>query len=530
MSEGERIERRSVGWLAAIGLAYAAYFVLRFGGLWSENDTGVFSNVTRSMLRAGSIFFPGQYVHGYGYPAWLGSLSLLTGLSPTVVNTVVAPYVGVLVLVTLGYLVYREVIGAPRVAAVAMLLLFGAPDLLFGVLRGNHEKLTIGLTLLALFAILRGFQAMGRSRGWQYAAWALVAYLAIFTNATVNDYFASTFTVATGLAMVGGSWILRRQGRAQARRVDPQVFRRLAIVVLASWLVIWWVMFFVFTPAGHDFALLKTAGAKLLSLFATFHTGSNPYVLAKSQWDGKVADVLVASYRWVLFGTSFVAWIVWLWLIVVRRRRTSWQKVFLLMLFGAFGLTVAIAIPMDFTGLAAGANLEVRNFTYFSLLAAPVAAWGWSNGPLRKVTAWIGRRKILSQGVIPTLLGAFLLVSLLKVTLDPSISNQWSFYRPSERQAVAFFWTKARGSTLWTGPDNRIPDMWNGWASNNADGNGVVGYTLTGADRDWLRSPVVVASSIAERSTIPNYRAQDRVYDNGTSQIYHVRPLTPFQN
>lgn len=530
MNGVEGRERQSFGWLLAIGLAYAGYFVLRFGGLWSENDTGVFSSVTRAMLRAGSIFFPGQYVHGYGYPAWLGSVSLLTGLSPTIVNTVVAPYIGVLLLVTLGYLVYREVLGAPRVAAVAVLLLFGAPDLLFGVLRGNHEKLTIALTLLALYAILRGFRAMGRRRGWQYAAWALVAYVVIFTNATVNDYFASTFTVATGLAMIGGSWILRWQGRDRRAPVDPQGFRRLAIVVLASWLVIWWVMFFVFPPAGQDFALLKTAGAKILSLFTTFHAGSNPYVLAASQWAGEVADVLVSSYRWVLFGFSFIGWALALWVIVVRRRRVPWQTILLLMLYGAFGLTVAASIPVDFAGLAAGANLEVRNFTYFSILAAPVAAWGWSSGPVRRLTAWVGARKVLSQGVIPVILGAFFLVSLLKVTLDPSISNQWLFYRPSERQAVAFFWTKARGSTLWTGPDNRIPDMWGGWASNNTYGNGIVGYTLSGADRDWLKSPVVVASSIAEDSPVPNYSAQDRVYDNGTSQIFHVRPLTPFQN
>lgn len=513
--------------LLTMGLGYAAYFVLRFGGLWSENDTSVFANVTAKMLQAGSVLFSGQYVHGYGYPAWLGSLSLVTGISVPVFNIIVAPFIGVLFLVFLTYLAYRQWLKTSKLAALAVLLLFGSPDLLFGAMRGNHEKLTLILSLAAFYALMRGSQAMGERNLWQYGAWAVVLYLCVFTDATVNDYFASTFVVATAVAMVVGSWLARRGD--QTFSVRP-VFRRVATVVGASWLLILWVMFFVFTPAGSDFQLLKTAGSKLLSLFVTLDTGSNPYTLASAQWANAAVVGLVAAFRWAASVASFLIWIGALWQIIVQRKDLEWSRLLLIALYGAFGLTVAVAIPMDFTGLAAGANLEVRNFTLFVLFASPLLVWGLSEGPAHQVMIIVRKYRSLVGTVIAIIFAGFVIIGLLKVTLDPIISNQWMFYRPSEKQAVGYFWAHGVDASLWTGPDNRIPDMWATWNTSTVHGNSVLGYALVDTERDWLRSPLVVASTVVEGMVVPNYQAQDRVYDNGDSQLYHMRPLTPFQS
>ena len=514
--------------LLSVGLIYSAYFVLRFGGLWSENDTGLFSHVTTQMMNAGSVFFAGQYTHGYAYPAWLGSVSALTGMPVPVTNSILLPFVGVLFFVFLAYLVYREWLRTPRLAMLSVLLLFASPDLLFGLMRGNHEKLTIVLSLGAFYALMRGFRAMGNNNLGHYGAWALVLYLCVFTNATVNDYFASTFTMATAVAMVVGFWLARRARGADL--THRPVFARLAVVVAASWLLILWVMFFVFTPAGNDFRLLKTAISKVVSLFATLHTGSNPYTLATSQWANPTVVELLAGFRWCIAGSSFILWIWALWRVVVRRAAPSPNHLFLLALYGALGLTVAVAIPMDFAGLAAGANLEVRNFTFFVVFAAPVLIWGLSEGPARSLLSFIRRRLAWIQWLGLLAFAGFVAIGLLKVTLDPAISNQWMFYQPTERQAVQYFWTHARGSSLWTGPDNRIPDVWNAWTVSDPNNNAVVGFSIKANELDWLWSKVVVASAVVRQNPIPDYRAQNFVYNDGGARLYRVRPSTMFQN
>ncbi len=519
---------RLFGVTLGLSLVYAAYFVLRFGGLWSENDTAAFSSVAMQMLRAGNALFPGQYTHGYAYPTWLGSLSLLTGLHVPVMNTVVMPFLGAFFLALMAFLTFRGWLRSAHWAILGVLLLFGSPDLLFSALRGNHEKLTIVLFLMVFYAMMQSFAAIGRGRLAEYGTWTFLMYLFEFTNATVNDYFASTLAASASLAVLVAAWIIRR--RTSLNPKDRVAVRRLGAVVGTTWLLVLWVMFFVYTPAGYDFQLLKSTSIKLMSLFLTFHAGSNPYVLVHSQWAGPVVIDLVASYRWALFLASFTVWIVALWGLVVRRWSMAWSDLLLVTLYGAFGLTIAVAIPMDFAGLAAGANLEVRNFIYYVLFAVPMLLAGMRvvRQRWKAVNTYVQRPWIAwSSGAI---LASFIAIGLLKATLDPAISNQWLFYRPSEKQAVGYFWTHATDSSLWTGPDNRIPYMWSTWNTGDPYGNSVAGYGLQPSERDWLISPVVVRSAIVQRMPIPNYRSQDQVYDNGTSQIYHVAPQTMFQD
>src|SRR5689334_12341429 len=107
------IKERKVGevslpWTAlAMALACAGYFVLRFGGLWMENDTSVFSRTAARTLQEGTIFFRDQYVHGFGYSAWLALLSALTSIPPPILDTAILPYIGALFLVLPAYLAYR---------------------------------------------------------------------------------------------------------------------------------------------------------------------------------------------------------------------------------------------------------------------------------------------------------------------------------------------------------------------------------------------------------------------------------------
>ncbi len=510
--------------LLFIGFLYATYFVTRYGGLWTENDTAVFTTVTRSMIQAKSVLFSGQYMHGFGYPTWLGTLSLLTGIKVSVMNTIVMPFLGVILLVVSAFAAYRMFLKSTRMAIVAVALLFAVPDLMFTVLRGNHEKLNIALMLMALVALFHSLKIVYEGNWRAATIWVILFYMLVFVNATVNDYFASTFAAASTLTLFAGTFLVKRNIPA-AEQYRTQ-FNRLTSYVAASWLLVWWVMLYVFPSAGHDFQLLHGALLKLTNLFFTLHTSSNPYTAPVSQWAGYFVRFLVASFRWVLFLASFTIWLQEIWRIVVKKQqRRRLEHLFLLALYGGFGFLVALAIPMDFTGLNAGTNLEVRNFPYFALMAAPVLIWGL-NQTYRRFSDESRAKINLVTGAF---LALFILIGLFKSTLDPAISNSWIFYTPAEKQALIAFDRHTVSATLWTGPDNRLV-----YANSMVDASRtatslVVGYNFMPLDTDVLISPEVIQNSLVQHKVVPSYQSKNRIYDNGSTQIYRRVPQTLFQ-
>lgn len=516
-------------WLAlTVSLLYAAYFVLRYGGLWTENDTSVFSLVGSQTVQTGNALFSQQYAHGFGYPAWMASLSLLTGLPVPVLNTVVLPYAGATLLVLTAFLAYRSLLGSVRASLVAVALLFAVPDLMFSVLRGNHEKLTIVLMLAALYALFKGFAAMERGSGAHFAFWVLLFYALVFTNATVNDYFASTFALASTLTLASAAMLSRHAGG-----VSRRAMLRFALSVAVSWLLVWFVILFVFPPAAQDVRLLATVGDRIRSLFLTLQASSNPYSAPAQQWATPLISAVLAVFRWILFAGSFAVWIVALWPIAIRRKPASLGRLFLLSLYGAFGLIVAVSIPVDFTNLYAGTNLELRNFTPFALLVAPLLATFLDKRlpvarPIRVLPARPKHR--IAWALVGVAFSGVVLLGLLKGTLDPIVSNQWLFYSAAEHQSLTAFARMSAGGFIWTGPDNRLPDVVTASSLANRGDSQVAAFAVQIQERDWLRSPQIVASARSQRFPIPPYNKQNRIYDNGGAQIYRKQPRTPFQN
>ena len=520
-------------------MAYAGYFVNRYRGLWTENDTALFSGIAGQTVQAGTVLFSGQYTHGFGYPGFLAALALATGLAPAVMNTVVLPYVGALLLVLVALLLYRRLLRSQRASALAAGLLLLAPDVMFAVLRGNHEKLNVALLLTSFYALFEGFGSARRHRTGDLAVWAMLFYLCTIVNACVNDYFASTFVLAAALAMAILGAIAALVGR-RARWGEGAV-GRLALVCATSWLLVWWVMLYVFPPAGADFRLLGTAMQKLAHLFLSLQARSNPFAAPARQWAGRTAQAAVAAFRYLLVLGSFVVWL-WeaVWLLRRRGRRgPSLERAFLLGVYAGFAVLVAVAVPLDFTGLAAGTNLEVRNFTYFALVAAPVFALGilrlaaLARRPRhrRRAAGWRLAAGAGRQVVVVACVG-LLGISLLKVTLDPAVSNFWMFYSPDERQALTAFSSHARASTLWTGPDDRLANVQETWGGANPFDNNVVGYSIASQPqiRNLLISPIVAANAVADSFPLPYLGGMNQIYDNGGARILHFAPETSFES
>lgn len=516
-------------WLVlAVSVLYAGYFVLRYGGLWTENDTSVFSREALRTVESGSILFPGQYVHGFGYPAWLSSLSLLTGVPAPILNTVVMPYVGMVMLVLSGFMAYRMLCGSDRVALLAVSLLFAVPDLLFSVLRGNHEKLNVFFMLAAIYLLLKGFQATERRRFGRTAIWVVLFDASIFANATANDYFASSFVAAMTLTVLGAYVLSVVRPVRHAFHIPVP---RLALRTSASWLLVLSFGLFLFRPASQDLQLIATTADKVNSLFLSLKPASNPYAIASQQWAGGATSTLLGTFRLLLFFGSIGVWIFWLWRGLIRRTLLSVGRSYLILLYGAFGLLIALSIPVDLVGLSSGTNLQLRNFTYFALLAAPVLGWGlrdlfrlWLHAP--------GNRRRSAHSVRPFAAGLVAIVvalGVVKTTVDPLVSNLWIFYSPTEHQALAEFLRPAQAGSLWVGPDNRLHYVADNWDMYQLIGQVAAGPRVQ-ETTDWLRSPQLVANMAAQGYPLPPFGQQDRVYDNGGAQVFHVAPQTPFQD
>lgn len=531
----------AVSWLPVImALAYGGYFVFRYGGLWAENDTAAFSEVTTQMLAAKSVLFSGQYPHGFGYPAWLGSLSLLTGLNVPLLNTVVMPYFGALLLAVPAFLAFRVLLRSDKVAVLAVFLLMAVPELMFSALRGNHEKLNIAFMMGAVYLLFKGVEAGRQAHVGKIAAFVVLFYVMIFFNDTANDFFGSTFSVASTLTLLVCVMFLRRRDGA-----SPQIrsaVLRMTLTVAISWLMVWWVMLFVFPVAGHDFHLLTTVVEKLVGLFLSVRAAHNPFSTTRQAWAGGAIYTVMASFRWVLFLGSLGFWLSKMYAGLVRRVPLELPPMFLLAMYGAMGFLVFVSIPVDFLGLNAGTNLEVRNFTYFALFAAPLFAWGIAEklgthamepmdqtGERRRRRSFRLNRRMVKTGLG---VGLALLMALgaLKTTLDPIVSNQWIFYTRPELEAIRAFWHLSRHQAMWTGPDNRLANVTANWLPFDPHGNAVVGFQVPIMARDFLQSPVVQANAIAQKTPLPPVGGQDRIYDNGGAQIYRLKPTTPFQN
>ncbi len=119
----------------------------------------------------------------------------------------------------------------------------------------------------------------------------------------------------------------------------------------------------------------------------------------------------------------------------------------------------------------------------------------------------------------------------LKVTNDPAFGNQWLFYTPAELAPAS--WLDKAGvqkNQLWVDTWEHLSIIYNFWEGSRpfmpyqygiGTKQSPVPYTLI-TDLTRIR---------ANRSGIsmPDTDDQLQVYDNGQVQIYHRRPITPYQ-
>jgi hypothetical protein len=532
---------RAIALVTALGLTFGAYFVLRYAGLWSEQDTAAFMNIVVAMGDAGRLFYPSAYPHGFGYGVWMNTLAAATGVDVATLTQVYAPMIGTVFLAVFSFAAYRRLLASEELGMLATAVIFLVPEVVFTVSRGNHEKLTVALTLLVFLAFVRSFTALHYGDWREFAGWLVVLHVANGTMLTMNLFFGSTFVFASSVilvvALLLSPWVAA---------VTIAFRRRLAAMAAVGWLMVILTMWHVYPPAGANVALLNTTVERLVEFFVgTFGRGaqeadaglsfdvSNPYEVTQTDWASPLVYLVVSSFRGVFFLVSFATWIALLVRTVRGRDSVRMDRLTLVALYGAFGILLAAAIPVDFMNLSAGSNLQVRVYTYFSLIAPPLFVVG-----LTQIAIWAqgARLGIVVRGAGAAVMSGFLILSLLKSSLDPMVSNRWLFYRPSEIAAVQFWDTRHRRAMLWLEQEGRVrygfamhyPGGTLYWGGSHYGNVFVMGASSPLATHA-LSSPLIVENVAAWSSPGPLHWIGNRTYDNGFAQVYQRLPVTPFQ-
>lgn len=512
----------SVALLASLGALLALYSIIRYQGLWGEIDTRNAAVFIRHIYETGDLIpARGAYPNGYSYQALIVLLMNTTGLSAASWQIFGASLLAVWV-VAPAWLVYRELTGTARAATLATVILLVQPEFLFGIMRGTHEKFTRGLMLLGLYLLLRSLRS--RSRPVRFAALVLAFYLTVYALISFNNLIAMSFVLAILLALLLIGVL------SYARRLDLQparpAVRRLALILTASLVLGFLFTFFLYQPAQHGLSVLETIADRVAALFLDMEAEStNPY----TQWVGGAWVSLSAYFimtvaNWLLLLASAV---IWLWQSATWFIRRQWpeeqREVLLWAFYGAFAFMGALSIVVDASGVLS-ANLQHRAFPSFGMLAAPlVAVWLTKRIPQRAPSA---RRSYAALGLLIMALAA---LSMLKATNEPLLSNKWLFYTPAEMTAIDWAETSLADRQVWTSLDERVP-----MAADIRRGErpATISYdtaAVAPGTHDFLLSDVTRAQQI--RTGFPSPAASDalRTYDNGQAQIYHRRPMTPYQ-
>jgi hypothetical protein len=232
--------------------------------------------------------------------------------------------------------------------------------------------------------------------------------------------------------------------------------------------------------------------------------------------------ILVSIANWCLLALSFVLWasqgLRWLW----RAERPEPEAAWLLWLFfAAFALQGALSVLADASG-ALSSNLQIRLFPSFSIVAAAVVGTAMARWKPRRLAPPVYFAVVTVFFTVPIL-------SVLKATNEPLLSNKWTFYRASELTALDWSVAHLQQAEIWTEFDERLIVAYYLVRGDPGNGNSLFNSFATPATRYMLVSPATRFRSIALDVPLPVPDDALQVYDNGETQLYYRRPQTPYQ-
>jgi hypothetical protein len=497
------------------GLLVAGYYVLRYHGLWTENDTATINQAIESMRHQRILLPTYLYQHGFQYQAISLTLLYFTNLTTQVLQLQVYPVLAIAGFILTSFVFFREVLKDPRAAAMASMMLIFQPDILFVTLRGSHEKITWPLMMLAL-AIL--YRSLGKSLK-RMVIYVLLFYMVVFAIDTTNVFFGSVFLVAVALSMVLG-FVLFRFWRGAQPPLPRQDIQRLMYISLSGSILIYIFIMYTYPPALANLRMLRSILEQVSALLLSFEVKAQPYGYIATGWINSGVYLMLTVFTWMVIGTSFLVWLRHGWRLIKRKAVPGLSENLDWLLYAGFAIQIAVSIAVDLSG-ALSANLQLRLFPSFTVVAIVLLVRF-----LKEELASVRLRPrlkmiaVISSGLLSAW---FTLASVLKATNDPALSNKWCFFFPSELEAVAWIDGHLRSAVLWTGIDERLATIF------------VANFRYISQSENTYRFGRIqpnmkyVLASTTDRQragrlgvTLLPVAYWDQIFDDGYSQIYHI--------
>lgn len=507
-------------------LLVGTYFVMRYSGLWAENDTAVLTSAVRDIIQSGHIYTTNttaigletSYSNGYAYQAIASMMVMLTGFDPAFLQQIILPFAIVLLAVPVCLLFY-EITGLRRTSVIGAILLFTQPEFLFVVLRGSHEKFGRLFMVLALFLLLRSYKS--RQNLGAFSAYVGLFYLALFGLLSSNILIGFSFIAAIFFGLIAG--MLLQKLRLQKVLWLQFATNRLVLIVPASFILAYLLLYYFYPPMQQSLAAFSGIYGKLMALLLGIEAPSNIYGGVLNAWVDPSVYLLVNLPNLLVFSISVLIWFWQGYNWVIRRHPPKSRPAWLLwLLYGSFGLQAVFSILVDASGGIFN-NIQYRLFPSFSILGVAIVANALGG---KKMPAFRSRFASSFISVIVAILAA---LALIKATNEASLVNYWTFYTRPEIEAVGWIDSNAQNSHIWVGFTYRLGYAWqmtrgqsvsmNNFGSH--EGPGILNFLVS----DWI-----LQEGLRVGQPLPNLNGFLKIYDNGSTQLYHRRAQSAYQH
>jgi hypothetical protein len=532
LPQNKKIENYLPALMFALGfrLLLTLYWLTRFGGYWSEGDTSRTTPTIQAILKTGEIVPQSQRVYplGFLYQTFGTVYSLFTGLNIQTIQQWILPFTGILITLV-AFTFYLHIFKNPMAAGIAVSLLNLQGDFILTTMRGSHEKLDYLLIFVALLILVLSVQWFDSLP--ERIALAFMYYLAILAENTSNVFFASTFTI--NLILTFCIWmIVARYTRNKVTGVPWLLY-----VAIVSTVFTFLVVFIWYPPALTVVLTTDNLTQRLiLFLFSPVETPSGLLDLVNASWIFPYAWFWLRAFDIILFAAAGIGWS-----ILITRLRNNRNDVtspipnnyfWLIVLLPAFAFQNFVLIFSDLTGsIGQINNLQIRLIPLTAFVAAPVAVYA-----IYALIRWMHSR-MRFYWPINIALSAIALFSLflgiIKGTSEPILSNVFLFYSPAEYAGVRWMNdympmiapdAKPYLPLIWTGPDERISNLWLSqfWGSKL----NFIPVTTNVTDHFSYAFFSRLSRLAAERlnAPLPDMRNYGVIYANGDVQIYY-QPL-----
>ena len=431
-----------------------------------------------------------------------------------------------LVVALVAFVAFRSLTGSAILGSLSALLLMIQPEFQFVIQRGSHEKVTHMFVLTLIF--LLGASVTRKPKTTDVVAYILIFYVVSWSLIATNSFFASSFIASLVLALAGGLVVQRIQHREQT---DRGITQKLMYTALSCFALLFAFIAYVYSPARYNFGILRSVLDKLAVLFLSFQPQANPYASLGAgpgaAWAAPWVFPLLSAFNWTIVATAAITW-VWIATRIVRTRDVggTWRHMLLWLLAASFAVEVILSVATDLSGNLAGSNLELRLFPLFMLAGIPLAVVGISRILQKVATRW---NRVLGA-IGAALLLVFALTGIMKATNDPLVSNKWLFFTDYESRSLKWADANLRGQSIWVGYDERLLEMQSLFQPPNpVNANRYTAWNHYPSTLYITMSDVIRSRGPRLEIVGPDIQTQDRIFDDGGSQLYHRVPKTPYQ-